>query len=161
MQPTPNHDHPPVLYTHSFPDPQIRKEDNAETYFPTEQPSPRENPRFSDPHEDRKRPSRSLPPPRHRPQEADCQLGEVVGYFHGPSLGPRLRASRTGPSNKRLSQKCTAASLQRLSKSLRPGDALHVSPFRCFLRRRFCANPAARRIHHTQSAWQSSQAQPG
>jgi ribonuclease P protein component len=64
--------HPPLVYTFSFP------YYNAETYFPTEQSSPRQGARFSETHEDGRWPRRSLSPPRSGPQEADCQLGEVV-----------------------------------------------------------------------------------
>ena len=51
---------------------------NAETYFSTEQSPPRQGARFSETHEDGRWPRRTLAPPRPRPQEADCQLGEVV-----------------------------------------------------------------------------------
>src|SRR5580658_7013240 len=51
---------------------------NAETYFSTEQPSPRQSARLSETHEDGRWPRRALAPPRPGPQEADCQLGEVV-----------------------------------------------------------------------------------
>ena len=68
------------MYTRSFP------QYNAETYFPTEQPPPRQNARFSDPHENIRRTGRDLPPPRARPQEADRQLGEVAGS-RVPGLG--------------------------------------------------------------------------
>ncbi len=50
---------------------------NAETYFSTEQPSSRQDARFSQTHEDGRWPRRALAPPRSGPQEADCQLGEV------------------------------------------------------------------------------------
>ena len=67
-----------LLYTLSFPS-KIRKEYNAETYFPAEQPPPRQDARFSDPHEDRRWTGSYFPPPRNRPQKADRQLREVAG----------------------------------------------------------------------------------
>ncbi len=51
---------------------------NAETYFPTEQSSPRQGARFSETHEDGRWPRRALAQTRPGPQEADRQLGEVV-----------------------------------------------------------------------------------
>ena len=61
-----------LVYTLSFP------QYNAETYFSTEQPPPRQGARVSETHEDGRWPRRTLAPPRTGPQEADCQLGEVV-----------------------------------------------------------------------------------
>ncbi len=63
-----------LLYNRYF------QEQNAKKNFSTEQPSPRQNARVSEPHEDRRRPGRHIPPPRHWPQEADCQLGEVAEH---------------------------------------------------------------------------------
>ena len=70
---------------------------NAKTYFPAEQPPPRQNARFSEPHEDRRRPGRYLPPPRRRPQEADCQLGEVARI---PGFPKSVRLLRSGDFRK-------------------------------------------------------------
>jgi ribonuclease P protein component len=61
-----------LVYTYTFP------KYNAETYFSTEQSSPCQDARFSETHEDGRWPRRSFAPTRAGPQEADCQLGEVV-----------------------------------------------------------------------------------
>ena len=71
--------------------------DNAKTNFSTEQPAPRENARFSEPHEDRRRPGRHLPPARRRPQEADRQLGEVARI---PGFPKSVRLLRSGDFRK-------------------------------------------------------------
>lgn len=63
---------PSLVYTYTFPN------YNAETYFSTEQSSPRQGARLSETHEDGRWPRRSFAPTRTGPQEADCQLGEVV-----------------------------------------------------------------------------------
>ena len=52
---------------------------DAETYFSAEQSPARQNARVSEPHEDRRRTGRHLPPPRRRAQKADRQLREVAG----------------------------------------------------------------------------------
>ncbi len=70
-----------LVYTFSFPN------YNAETYFPTEQsPSPQDA-RFSETHEDGRWPRRSFAPTRTGPQEADCQLGEVVRITNDYAAG--------------------------------------------------------------------------
>ncbi len=76
---------------------------NAETYFPTEQPSPRQGARFSETHEDGRWPRRSLPPPRPGPQEADCQLGEVVRITSDSTADTPSGESKSGfPKSVRL-----------------------------------------------------------
>ena len=67
---------------------------NAETYFSTEQPPPRQDARFSETHEDGRWPRRALAPPRAGPQEADCQLGEVVRITSDCSAGAPALANR-------------------------------------------------------------------
>jgi len=62
--------HPAVVY--------FKFQDNAQTYFSAEQPPPRQGARFSETHEDGRWPRRALAPSGAGPQEADCQLGEVV-----------------------------------------------------------------------------------
>jgi ribonuclease P protein component len=71
----------------------ISRNNNAQENFSTEQPSPRQDARVSEPHEDRRRPGRPFPPPRHRPQKADRQLGEVAGIPGFPKSARLLRAS--------------------------------------------------------------------
>jgi len=78
---------PAIVYTQGFPN------YNAQTYFPTEQSSPRQGARFSETHEDGRWPRRALAPTRSGPQEADCQLGEVVRITNDssadtPALAP-------------------------------------------------------------------------
>lgn len=63
-----------LLYNRYF------QEQNAQKNFSAEQPSPRENARISEPHEDRRRPGRHIPSPRPGPEETDCQLGEVAEH---------------------------------------------------------------------------------
>ena len=88
-------------------------QDNAKTYFPAEQPPSRQNARFSDPHEDRRRPGRHLPPARRRPQEADRQLGEVARI---PGFPKSVRLLRSGDFRKVYDQgtRYTCPLLRRL-----------------------------------------------
>jgi len=71
----------------------ISRNNNAEKNFSTEQPSPRQNARVSESHEDRRRPGRPFPPPGYWPQKADRQLGEVAGIPGFPKSARLLRAS--------------------------------------------------------------------
>jgi ribonuclease P protein component len=119
------------LYTQSFPS-VTRKKKNAETYFSTEQPAPRQNARFSDPHENGRRTGRAFPPPRRRPQEAERQLGEVAGIPDVPVLPaatPVETAVKTPVKN--------GSAFPKSVRLLRPGDfrkvydngARHTCPF--------------------------------
>jgi len=71
---------------------------NAETYFSTEQPPPRQGARVSETHEDGRWPRRTLAPPRPRPQEADCQLGEVVRITNDCNQGSLACPIKPGES---------------------------------------------------------------
>lgn len=68
---------PKLLYNRYFPE-TFTQDYNAQKNFPTEQPQARQNARVSDTYEDRRRPGRHSPAPRHRPQEADGQLRAVT-----------------------------------------------------------------------------------
>jgi ribonuclease P protein component len=109
------------LYTLGFPS-VTRKKENAETYFSTEQPAPRQNARFSDPHENGRRTGRAFPPPRRRPQEAERQLGEVAGIPDVPVLLPAQKPVR-------IAVKTPVKNGSAFPKSvrlLRPGDFRRV-----------------------------------
>ncbi len=69
------------MYTYTFPN------YNAETYFSTEQSSPRQGARLSETHEDGRWPRRSFAPTRTGPQEADSQLGEVARITNDCTTG--------------------------------------------------------------------------
>jgi ribonuclease P protein component len=80
-----------LVYTFSFP------QYNAETYFSTEQSSPRQGARISETHEDGRWPRRSFAPTRTGPQEADCQLGEVVRITNECKTDPPVLAKDKAP----------------------------------------------------------------
>ena len=62
-----------MLYNRNFPS-TFRLDYHAEKNFPTEQPASRQDPRLSQPHENREWTGRPFSPPRDRPQETDRQL---------------------------------------------------------------------------------------
>ena len=78
-----------LLYNRYF------QEQNAKKNFSTEQPSPRQDARVSEPYEDLRRPGRHIPPPRPGPKEADCQLGEVAEHATKSGFPKSVRLLRS------------------------------------------------------------------